>query len=412
MPATKSWFRRNTAASDTKTSSNTRKIESLDSIRGVAAFSVIIWHFASIFFPAAIGAGASSAHSQYDTWFYRSPLASLFSGSLAVALFFVLSGFVLTLRFFENKQTSLFAAAVKRYFRLMPIALFSVLLSYIVLALGFYTNVLNDTVTKSPWTGSTYFSFVPSFMGAIWQGTIGVFNLQAEPSSTYNPVLWTIYYELLGSFIIFGLASLCRGWHKRWILYGIAITAFIHTYFVGFIVGMVLADLYANFPGLYRRITLLPRLYKVGALLGAFLIGSYPSIVGMPGAAMGKYWETLSLSKGDLALSRTLLQLAAGTVIIILVLTWDRLHRLLEHRVALWLGRISYSVYAIHFVLLYSLTTTLFTLFRHHIGYIPSAFVSLVLTIPVVLLVAHIMHIYIERPSIALANHVGEWAKK
>ncbi|QQS69129.1 acyltransferase [Candidatus Saccharibacteria bacterium] len=406
------WFKRSATQSDEKTSTNTKKITALDSVRGIAAFSVILWHFASIFFPAAIGAGSAYAHSSYDFWFYHSPLASLFSGSLAVSLFFILSGFVLSLRFFENKQSSLFTASFKRYFRLMPVAFFSIIMSYAILSLGYYTNSTDSAILHSPWTGNTYFSFSPSFIGAIWQGLIGAFTLQAEASSTYNPVLWTIYYELLGSFIIFGLASMCRGMRRRWLLYSIAIAAFIHTYFVGFIAGMILADIFATFPAIFRKIAMLPWPYKICSLLLAFAIGSYPSIVGLEGSNLGKYWQMLTLSNGDLLLSRTILQLIAGVIIIILVLSWDRLRRLLENPVASWLGNISYTVYAVHLILLYSLTTTVFVYFRNHLEYMPSAFLSLLTTLPVILFVAHFMHIYIERPSIALANRIGEWAKK
>lgn len=401
-----------TNTSDTTTSSHTHKIEALDSVRGIAAFSVVFWHFASIFFPAAIGARVSTAHTGSERWLYESPLAALYSGSFAVSLFFILSGFVLTLRFFSGKQTSLFPAAMKRYFRLMPIALASVLISYGLLALGLYTNVkLHAGITESPWMGSAYFAFDPNFLTALWQGVLGVFATQVGADITYNPVLWTIYYEMLGSLLIFGLATLCRGHSKRWILYGIALLAFIDTNFAGFIVGMVLADLYATVPTLYARIEKLPIFYQLSAFALAFAIGSYPSIDMMEDK--GKYWNMLTLSPGDEFVSRTILQLAAGTILIVLALTWRKLRHILEHRILLWLGRVSYALYAVHLIILYSLTVTLFTVFTRHfeLSYVSAAFLALACTIPVIFALSALLHTYLEKPSIALANRIGTWGK-
>lgn len=404
-------FRKHPSIVDEKTSTNTTKIASLESVRGIAAFSVVIYHFFSIFFPVMLGAGFEYTQTRHDILFYITPLASLFSGSLAVSLFFILSGFVLTLRFFENKQPSLFASAFKRYFRLMPIALATILLSYSFMALGFYDYALGGVTTHSPWTGSAYFAFTPSFMGAIWQGLGGAFNLQAAGSFSYNPVLWTIYYELLGSFLVFGLASLCRGFRKRWILYGIFIIGFIHTYFVGFILGMLLSDLFVSFPRLFKNISSLPWVYKASAFALAFGVGSYPSIVGLPGSHLGKYWSMLTLSSGDISLSRTIMQLFAGAIIIVLALSWTGLRNLLENRAAQWLGKISYAVYALHFILLYSLTIALFVVLKNHLSYTLAAFAALALTLPVILALSHLVHLYIERPSIQLANRIGNWSK-
>lgn len=385
----------------------------LDSVRGIAAFSVVFWHFASIFFPAAIGASKSSAHTSFDRVLYESPLASLYSGSFAVTLFFILSGFVLTLRFFSSKQTSLFPAAAKRYFRLMPVAFASVLFSYALFSLGQYTNVMSQAdITKSPWMGDAYFGFDPSFLSAFWQGTIGIFATQVGGNITYNPVLWTIYYEMLGSLLVFGLAMLCRGQPKRWIVYAIAVVAFIDTNFAGFIVGMILADLYASRKSVFMQLEKLPSFYKLSALVLAFSIGAYPSI-NIEGDK-GKYWEMLTLSPGDDFVSRTILQLIAGTLLLVLALTWTRLRHVLEHPSLLWLGKVSYALYAIHILILYSLTVTLFTLFMKHLdmSYVPAAFLALLCSMPVIFVLSSLIHRYIEQPSIVLAGRIGAWTKK
>lgn len=370
---------------------------------------VVWWHFMSVLLPAVISGPAMPGHGAFEQWIYQTPLSIFFAGNFAVVLFFVLSGFVLTYKFMAGRQDSLFPAAIKRYARLMPIAAVSVILAYLLLATGLMFAGNIGGLTGSLWA-TLYYGFDPSLLAALWQSVVGVFQAQASPQAAYNPVLWTIYYELLGSLLIFGLASLARNHPKRWLLYVIATVAFSGTYFCGFIVGMVVADVYANRHDLFERVGRLALPYKLGLLVLALVIAGYPALGGADG--FGIYYQAITLFPSDIALSRTMLQLIAATILITLALSWGRMARTLEWRPLVWLGKVSYSLYATHFIVIYSLTSGLFLLFTQWWGYKLSAAAAMLLSVPVMLAIAWLCQKYIEAPSIRWAARVGRWSKQ
>src|SRR4051794_11019896 len=96
------------------------KILSLESIRGLAALAVVFCHCVNGFYPTLRKAAAPPGTQLWQ------------NGEFAVRLFFVLSGFVLSLSYFRQPSlVTLRSAAVRRYFRLLlPIA-GSVLLAYL-----------------------------------------------------------------------------------------------------------------------------------------------------------------------------------------------------------------------------------------------------------------------------------------
>ena len=90
------------------------RLDYLDSIRGLAAFSVLIYHF--IF--------SLDTFHYWDGSVIQYYLAMIFNGADAVSLFFVLSGLVLSYKYFnsENNKLSLNYSSfvIQRIFRIYP----------------------------------------------------------------------------------------------------------------------------------------------------------------------------------------------------------------------------------------------------------------------------------------------------
>ncbi len=387
-----------------------RKIIGLDSVRGIAALIVVFWHWATIFYPALMSGPGSPIHSSYELTVYQSPLSFFFTGNFAVVMFFILSGFVLTVKYFSHNQGSLFPAAIKRYIRLMPVVLFSTLFGFAIMSAGWIYQLQAAGLSHSVYLG-TYYNFHPSLLDALGQGSFLVFTQVWPLNVAYNPVLWTIYYEMLGAMLVFGLATLTRGQSKRWLLYIIGLVIFINTYFVGFIMGVLLADLYASKPALFERIRKARAIYKFLALMLAVCIAGYP-LAGDP-KTFGAYWNAITLFGSNLTDSRTILQLLAGSIFIILTLSWTRFTRFMELRPLRWLGKISYALYATHFILLYSLTCWLLVvLSKHGMAYNHAAVLALGISLPIMFVISALLHKYVEVPSINAAQKVGAWAKK
>ena len=83
----------------------------------LAALAVFSCHFLYVFFPY-LARGRTVDQSgfvplwHWETWFARAPFTLLYNGDFAVAVFFVLSGYVLTRKFWNNGDvTSLTAGA-------------------------------------------------------------------------------------------------------------------------------------------------------------------------------------------------------------------------------------------------------------------------------------------------------------
>src|SRR5262249_15213309 len=94
----------------------TERITRLEACRGLAALVVVCGHIIIAFEPTISGVlpGTRTANSLVGTVFFI-----LINGQAAVVFFFVLSGYVLTNRFFENPVSDyLMTAALKRLPRL------------------------------------------------------------------------------------------------------------------------------------------------------------------------------------------------------------------------------------------------------------------------------------------------------
>jgi peptidoglycan/LPS O-acetylase OafA/YrhL len=120
-----------------------------------------------------------------------SPLKILYHGLMWVYVFFILSGFVLPLRFFKTQRTScLWGAVFRRYFRLaIPLA---VNLSLYYLVIKVKGNYDYD------W-GIHKFIKLRSYFDFLCDATFGVFMGYRK----YSEVVWTMEIELWGTFALF-----------------------------------------------------------------------------------------------------------------------------------------------------------------------------------------------------------------
>ena len=128
-------------------------------------------------------------------------------GRLAIYLFFVLSGFVLSTRYLSsNNLEQIRATALGRYIRLtIPIAAAS-LLSLVLLECGAMLNQQAGPIVARPdWLGSFY-AFSPSLLSYLKFSFYDVYFMY-ESSKSYDVVLWTMPIELAGSFLIFAIVA-------------------------------------------------------------------------------------------------------------------------------------------------------------------------------------------------------------
>jgi peptidoglycan/LPS O-acetylase OafA/YrhL len=80
----------------------------------------------------------------------------------------------------------------------------------------------------------------------------------------------------------------------------------------------------------------------------------------------------------------------------------------LEGKIILWLGQISFSLYLVHFPILFTGTFIVFKALSAHLSYGFAALSTSVIMIPITFATAHYFEKYIDRGAIAISRHIGK----
>ena len=374
----------------------------LEGLRGVAAIVVVIFHAILMFYPAFFyGKGAYSAPPLHSTTLestlYASPLMGVLTGSFSVAIFFVLSGFVLTIGFLKKHDIQIIRRlAVKRYVRLMLPALGSILFAYFVMKLGLDMHQQAAAITHSDWLSHLWLQ-LPRVGDAFIQGLYGVF---ASGASSYNPVLWTIKYELIGSFIVFGAVVLFSGTQYRWIFYAALLGIFMTTWYFGFVIGMILADLFVHYRSQMQRIPiwLLSLLSLIAVGIGAFP----PSELG------GTLFNYIIIAGWTQAENISFYLSVAAAVIVCSALLIPRLTALLASKYFAILGKYTFSLYLVHMPVLFTLGAGIFVATHDIFGYRTASILSLIGSGLVLVPMVYLFERYVDAPSILLSSYLSD----
>jgi peptidoglycan/LPS O-acetylase OafA/YrhL len=223
----------------------TGRLVPLEALRGIAAVIVMLGHMVRGLVPP--DHAHLDALNQLHRW--------LLNGGAAVSVFFVLSGFILSLPFAKDRSPLRVAAALlKRWPRLAALTTIACLFSWatIVLSQDYYEQA--SAVTGNAWMASHFNSPLHgheiSWMAALRNGLYEVF---LYGDVRFDSPLWTMRIELFGSFAIFLAAPVLFGlknWPLRLGAIGVAMAAVgvtaPMTYFSDFLVGTVLAMLFAE----------------------------------------------------------------------------------------------------------------------------------------------------------------------
>jgi peptidoglycan/LPS O-acetylase OafA/YrhL len=160
-----------------------QRLAPLDGLRGVAAFSVFVYH-ALGFAPDASPLGVMRS----------SPWAVLWDGAAAVDLFFVLSGFVLALPYLQSGQSPAYVAyATRRVFRIFPAFLVAVALS-VAMRMAHHPHGLE---AFSAWASVQWQEPLTPFL--LLRTCTLFFLADVRPS---NPVFWSLVVEIRMSLLL------------------------------------------------------------------------------------------------------------------------------------------------------------------------------------------------------------------
>ncbi|GAC1659607.1 MAG: acyltransferase [Acidobacteriaceae bacterium] len=342
--------------------SSQRRLFELDALRGLAAVSVVLFHLRIAFSLNRPG------------WYVR----IFSSGREAVVLFFIMSGYVLSLPYWTGRHPRYAPYLVRRLFRIyLPFA------AAVLMAAAFAEHYRGSQLTLTP------------FFAESWHTPISARLLLTQllmwPTPELNVAFWSLRYEMQMSLV---LPLLCWALKPRggvWLLPIACVLLYARPARVEHLgwhyVGMTLqvAFLFACGASLARYRHQLERLWnRVPGTLPVVLAFSLPLYYDLPslvfpgelGAQFGERWMLLSAVG------------AAGILLSALHGPW--LSRLLRHPLPEYLGRISYSLYLVHGVVLFAAMDSLY-------GRIPNGFL-IAFILAGSFAAAHLFCVLIEEP--------------
>lgn len=393
---------------------DSHRFQELDALRGLAAITVVLSHFALVFPTSRVYQVAVST-----------PLHLFLNGPEAVILFFLLSGFVLSALWSRSRKQGYAKYCSKRLIRLC-IPFYAALLIAYLFDLHFYSPV----PTSNAWMNATW------TMKPEWPMALRVALTDAHWAGQLNTAFWTITYEIRISLffpLLYWVVMRAPAMGLLAALVAIqsvvpvahaldkVVDADLVSSVIEFAVGILL---YRELPRLLRWSARLTRQHRVLILASSLLLygvalrapdikvidvshvtgtasawtNDHKPAALLDQSARAKILRGLVIEAGVARLELGILG-AAGVVFCATTMT--RVRTWLHRPMLLRLGALSYSTYLLH-------GTVLFFLIRMFYG--KAHFLYLLpLYLGVVYFVSELFHWAVDRPSILLARHAGSW---
>lgn len=306
------------------------KLNYLEGLRGLSCMVVIFDHCVNEFMPSFRHMGSQGVTGWFKDVIAMSPLNIIYSGLTPVFIFFVLSGYVLSYKFHETGNVKYaFSGAIKRYFRLAGPVLGSMLFLYIVYRVSMAFGADGSTL-------SLFDVFKESFIQVFFVG-----------GSLHNGPLWTMKTELIGSILVFALMLITNSSKWRAFTYLVSMVYFYDSNFLLFIFGMFLCDVYTTgylkgFVETQNKKILIPLL-----LISLYFI-SYPTVRNHVEVAGIYRLLNIDIHGGEGARFR--LWHVTGVMLLFYCITnLSFLKEFFSKSFCLTLGRLSFSVYVLHY---------------------------------------------------------------
>jgi peptidoglycan/LPS O-acetylase OafA/YrhL len=310
----------------------------IDGIRGWASFSVLLYHVFNQMFTALV------------PWINSPWLAPFLQGRLAVCVFFVLSGDALTTVFFArggSDPSSIDRLVVRRYTRLtIPIFMSCALPFILRLAHADLHDEASVVLNRTNWLGKVI-EFPFSIVGFLRYSLLGVYTGHSNAVS-YNPFLWTMSLEMIGSMLVF---LTCYLWprlrHRKAVLAGVALALFaLNSFLCLFLVGMLFGLLRSE--SFFARVSggKLRQLAWLAAFLALALV-----LVATYGIQLPLFFD-----------------LAMAIAIVFVLYSQRRLRNFLRGRLSRWVGDLSFPIYLVQFAMIISFESWLAIVWNAHGG--------------------------------------------
>ena len=371
--------------------------KNLDGLRGIAASSVVVGHFyyalistnPMVIFDTHTNNGLSIL--QKILTFLQFILIKIFSnsGHFAVILFFVLSGYVLTLPYYQGDLQTIQSRLWGRYLRLnIPIAL--------VVFIAFLINIhgsIYDYVAMIPgirWASSWY----PDSITLLSTAKMALYESILKGNNTFNCSLWTLNIEFIGS--IFLLSYYYIAPNKNRIITIFSLLFLLHVlfkensiYYIAIVCGSLLINTsLSNIILKKLAIACFIILYFFVVIFDEVIAYSLPTLFS---------WDPINLY-GTIAALSLVLAIKSGFGA-----------KVLMSNIVQFLGKVSYPLYMLHILILFSISCYLYNFLPKTNLYI---FINFVIYILLTLVCSSLFEKFIDKPAVDYSHAFGNWLYK
>lgn len=357
----------NTIHEETMQTRSKGKIKCIEGLRTIGWIGIFICHFRRSFFPNEIWG--------IDRF--------VCSGNAYVRLLFVISGLVLSYKYFTNERyDNILGDIIKRYFRLMPSILFSELIVYFLMKFNCLRNTEVAQIVGSTEFLGIFNQFKPDILGCLKEA---LFTTYFNGGNGYIGPLWTMTYEYLGSILILCASSVFKKSRWRWCFYAVIFMAF-SSYYNYFVLGMLICDLLVNTS-------------IVDYLNKSFFSRALCFILGYIMFSMIQLDDSNKYTRIIFSIGITLLMLG--------IFASNSIKRILGNKIMLAGGRIAYSAYIIHWPLIETLSCALILmLYKKQMLSAELIWVVLVITFIVVIIISEFITNNIEPIGVKIAKKI------
>lgn len=392
------------------------RIAWLDGLRGVGALQVVLLHYAAAFLPAIGLVQPGMAHQVWEGWFINTPLFLPLDGYLAVCIFFLLSGVALTLSF-RARPRAVAQGALRRTVRLgVPMAVAAALGAILLLAwpeahshaaaltgsqnwLGAVSPhritlglVLHQMALEGMLAGYSNASLLPATMTASLH--------LSDITQSVNAPLWTMHVEFLGSLLVLLLVFLrsVAGRLAHALACMAAPVVLGPSMLVLFVVGHAFATM------LTGRVAH----GRIAAACGAALLClgvALDTHAAWPGTALLQ--ASLPGSPPEQATTLLRVQLMCCAVLVFAgMAALPGAQAVLRTRSARWLGRMSFSLYLVHFPILFTLASAMFVQLSRFLPFAAAAACATLAGMAVTVPAAMGFRRWVDAPAVRLSRRM------
>ncbi len=368
------------------------RIQQLDSIRGLAALVVVFNHLPLI------------ALAIPPLGVYLITYIGIDNGHSSVMLFFVLSGFVLSLPFLQQKEVTYIPYLIKRFFRIYVPYIFAITVAIILSQIFIYEKVNGVRAWDMLWS-------TPVSIKLIFEHLYFLGNIH---SNSFNGVIWSLIHELRisllfplivilikrfnwkVSILVCIVLSSVAGINKIFELQasnGYNITYFATVHYISlFILGSLLAKYKNYLIAFYKELHI--RLKWI-LFITSYIMYNLAEII------IGSLYEITNIEVISTFFYIFVEYLIAiGSMgLIISALGSTRVTKFLLYKPILFLGKISYSLY------LYHLPVILTCIYLFH-KIIPLWIICLI-AIVLSLIISAVAYNLIEKPNIKIGRNLA-----